>query len=153
MMEPSDVRNWMIDRRSTDNNEADIILATRLRSSWGPHWRCETASSGGNSAVRELLLVGKTMHHHAIGYLANRVVFHITDLETLEALCQMMVPFLLDLQEVGPDPTKVSPERYQEMVEEERVQWRKGVDVQKKVDQEMRIIDEESMVNILLHEI
>ncbi|KAM0269413.1 hypothetical protein ACHAQH_009761 [Verticillium albo-atrum] len=77
-----------IDRRSTGNKDADVILAKRLRSSWGPHWKCETATFDSNSGVRKLLLVCKEMYDPAIGYLADRVVLHIIDLETLDALCQ-----------------------------------------------------------------
>ncbi|RNJ56331.1 hypothetical protein D7B24_007386 [Verticillium nonalfalfae] len=71
---------------SKGSRDTDAIMAKRLRSTWGPHWRCEAASSDGDLGVRKLLLVCK--HIEAIEYMVHRLIFHITDLNTLDALCQ-----------------------------------------------------------------
>lgn len=46
---------------SKGDRDADIIMGKRLRSTWGPHWRCEAAPSNGDLGVRKLLLVCKHM--------------------------------------------------------------------------------------------
>ncbi|KAG7117763.1 hypothetical protein HYQ45_015679 [Verticillium longisporum] len=63
-------------------------MGKRLRSTWGPHWRCEAAPSNDDLGVRKLLLVCKHMYSEAIEYMVHRLVFHVTDLNTLDALCK-----------------------------------------------------------------
>ncbi|RYP23576.1 hypothetical protein DL765_001090 [Monosporascus sp. GIB2] len=89
------------ERRSTGDWRTDAIMARRLRSSWGPHWKCEEVALGiGDSyddkmcdvahdaTMTAVLAVCKKMYTDILIFMVSTVTFNITDLETLEYLVQ-----------------------------------------------------------------
>ncbi|KAF2865233.1 hypothetical protein BDV95DRAFT_612827 [Massariosphaeria phaeospora] len=71
--------------------DPDPIQALRLRSSWGPHWRCEEQMRRGCSresdrTVMSLLLVCKRMYTDIIETMVDLTAIQINDLETLSLL-------------------------------------------------------------------
>ncbi|RYP70894.1 hypothetical protein DL771_005144 [Monosporascus sp. 5C6A] len=90
-----------LDRRSTGDWRTDAIMARRLRSSWGPHWKCEEVALGiGDSyddkmcdvardvTMTAVLAVCKKMYTDILILMVSTVTFNVTDLETLEYLVQ-----------------------------------------------------------------
>ncbi|KAF2265278.1 hypothetical protein CC78DRAFT_205757 [Lojkania enalia] len=87
------------DRRSNKidlitNPMSDPICGRRLRSSWGPHWRCEESAMqmredheiGYNITMMALFLVCKRMFSDIMEMMADIAVVYINDLDTLRSL-------------------------------------------------------------------
>ncbi|OCK78679.1 hypothetical protein K432DRAFT_252881, partial [Lepidopterella palustris CBS 459.81] len=83
------------ERKSTPSGDSsDSIWARRLRSSWGPHWKCEEVASSrvddnctvACGIIRDIFLVCKTMYIDVAELLADIAVFNITDPNTLDRL-------------------------------------------------------------------
>ncbi|OIW26328.1 hypothetical protein CONLIGDRAFT_646505 [Coniochaeta ligniaria NRRL 30616] len=76
---------------------SQTVWARRLRSSWGPHWQCEEIAqrttghrnSGGGESVMATLLVCRRMFLDISKVLVSDVVYHVTDLNTLDYLVQI----------------------------------------------------------------
>ncbi|KAF2180468.1 hypothetical protein K469DRAFT_753425 [Zopfia rhizophila CBS 207.26] len=82
------------ERKFSRNGFSDPVWARRLRSTWGPHWKCEENvldkyfESKFNAT---LLLVCKRMFFEVVDLLARTAVVHITDLETVNYLNERTV--------------------------------------------------------------
>ncbi|RYO91860.1 hypothetical protein DL762_001940 [Monosporascus cannonballus] len=56
-----------MERRSTGDWRTDAIMARRLRSSWGPHWKCEEVALGlGGSYADKMCDVARNVTMSAI---------------------------------------------------------------------------------------
>ncbi|RYP67238.1 hypothetical protein DL769_005815 [Monosporascus sp. CRB-8-3] len=90
-----------MERRSTGDWRTDAIMARRLRSSWGPHWKCEEVALGlggsyadkmcdvaRNVTMSAILAACKKMYTDILIFMVNTVTFHVTDLETFKYLVQ-----------------------------------------------------------------
>ncbi|KAH7076787.1 hypothetical protein BKA63DRAFT_290200 [Paraphoma chrysanthemicola] len=84
---------------------SDCLYAHRLMSSWGPHWRCEeTATEMQNSRrmssdaiPRALFLTCKRWLFETAERVADTVIIHVNDIDTLGFVIAAALPYLTSL--------------------------------------------------------
>ncbi|KAH7067752.1 hypothetical protein FB567DRAFT_541629 [Paraphoma chrysanthemicola] len=81
--------------RSKYSHGPDPIYPRRLRSSWGPHWKCEEIALRTNHTVEALressmdfMLACKMMRADVMNFIIDVATCHVTDLITLQFLLQ-----------------------------------------------------------------
>ncbi|KAF2176877.1 hypothetical protein K469DRAFT_605525 [Zopfia rhizophila CBS 207.26] len=82
-------------RESSDWRASDPVWQRRLRSSWGPHWKCEEVALRMNhncEAVSDtdmaMLRACRRKYMDIVNFTVDMAAVHVTDLDTLDYLLQ-----------------------------------------------------------------
>ncbi|KAF2808828.1 uncharacterized protein BDZ99DRAFT_40471 [Mytilinidion resinicola] len=88
-----------LERQVPGDDRDEPVYARRLRSWWGPHWKCEEVAASVEHNYEAVFHVCKRMSIDVFDFMAEMTVFNITDLDTLS----------YTLQEVNASASEPSP--------------------------------------------